>query len=93
MKRSEEARDLAYAIAQRVEDLRNEQGLSKADLARRAEMWAPNVSRLLAASSLPTLDVVLRVAAALDCTVSVTLTPRARAAEQQKQHPREEVEQ
>ncbi|MFF3014923.1 helix-turn-helix domain-containing protein [Streptomyces sp. NPDC057939] len=69
-------RDLAYRIAQAVFDRRTELGWSQSQLAEAAGMRQPHVSRLEAARSLPSLDVLRRVAEALGTDLTVALVPR-----------------
>ncbi|MFD9452533.1 helix-turn-helix domain-containing protein [Streptomyces sp. NPDC059985] len=69
-------RDLAYRIAQAVFDRRTELGWSQKQLAEAAGMRQPHVSRLEAARSLPSLDVLSRVAEALGTDLMVCLVPR-----------------
>ncbi|AZM90846.1 MULTISPECIES: helix-turn-helix domain-containing protein [Streptomyces] len=78
-----EERDLAYRIAQAVYDRRIELGWSQRQLAEAAGMRQPHVSRLEAARSLPSLDVLHRVAEAMGTDLTVCLVPReaAKAAE------------
>lgn len=72
-------RDLAYRIAQAVHDRRTELGWSQRRLAEAADMRQPHVSRLEAAKSLPSLDVLRRVAEALGTDLVVSLAPRQAA--------------
>ncbi|MEU8773422.1 helix-turn-helix transcriptional regulator [Streptomyces sp. NPDC048606] len=69
-------RDLAYRIAQAVHDRRTRLGWSQRNLAEAAGMRQPHVSRLEAAKSLPSLDVLRRVAEAMDTDLVVSLVPR-----------------
>ncbi|WP_405978984.1 helix-turn-helix domain-containing protein [Streptomyces sp. NBC_00158] len=71
-----EERDLAYRIAQAVYDRRMELGWSQRQLAEAAGMRQPHVSRLEAARSLPSLDVLNRVAEAMGADLTVRLVPR-----------------
>ncbi|MFD4529152.1 helix-turn-helix domain-containing protein [Streptomyces sp. NPDC058470] len=73
-------RELLYAIAQAVHDRRAAVGWSQRELAERAGMRQPHVSRLEGAGALPKLDLLLRVADALDADLVVTLQPRTRTA-------------
>ncbi|WP_171053365.1 helix-turn-helix domain-containing protein [Streptomyces marianii] len=82
-------RDLAYAIAQQVHDLRHEKGVSQSDLASRAGTRQPHVSRLEAARSLPSLELLVRIAEGLDATITVTLTPRSAQPRSAATSPRE----
>ncbi|MFJ8017684.1 helix-turn-helix domain-containing protein [Streptomyces sp. NPDC096339] len=69
-------RDLAYQIAQAVHDRRTSLGWSQRRLAETAGMRQPHVSRLEAAKSLPSLDVLRRVAEAMGADLVVSLVPR-----------------
>ncbi|MCX5199445.1 helix-turn-helix transcriptional regulator [Streptomyces sp. NBC_00249] len=57
-------------------DRRTELGWSQRQLAEAASMRQPHVSRLEAARSLPSLDVLRRVAEALGTDLTVSLAPR-----------------
>ncbi|MEU1815179.1 helix-turn-helix transcriptional regulator [Streptomyces roseifaciens] len=69
-------RDLLYAIAQQVHDRRTSLGWSQGDLAQQAGTRQPHISRLESARNLPSLDLLLRVANAMDTDLTVTFTPR-----------------
>ncbi|MCX5377303.1 helix-turn-helix domain-containing protein [Streptomyces sp. NBC_00091] len=69
-------RDLAYRIAQAVHDRRTQLGWSQRRLAEAADMRQPHISRLEAAKSLPSLDVLRRVSEALGTDLVVSLVPR-----------------
>jgi transcriptional regulator with XRE-family HTH domain len=56
---------------------RLELGLSQSQLARRAGMSQPVISRLEEGGGVPTLRVLDRLAAALDADLVVALTPHA----------------
>lgn len=60
----------ATRIGQRVRLLREQRGLSVAELARRADILRPNLSRLESGKHMPSLDTLERVAAALGTTVA-----------------------
>ncbi|WP_371783199.1 helix-turn-helix domain-containing protein [Streptosporangium subroseum] len=74
----EEARE-ALLLGQRVYDRRMELGLSQAELAERAGMTQPQVSRLETGGVTPTLTLLRRLARALDAELNVTFTPHAAA--------------
>ncbi|MEW1548327.1 helix-turn-helix domain-containing protein [Streptomyces tsukubensis] len=69
-------RDLVYEIAQAVHDMRTALGWSQGELAEKAGTKQPNISRLESARSLPTLELLHRLASAMDADLTVTLTPR-----------------
>lgn len=64
-------RELAYAIAQAVYDLRTEQGLSQGQLAERIGTKQPRISVMESASGLPSLPLLLRTAHALGVRLTV----------------------
>lgn len=67
----------AYLIGQAVRELRLGLGLSQTELAARAGMTQPALSRLEAGGAVPTIPVLERVAAALGADLVVTLNPHA----------------
>jgi ribosome-binding protein aMBF1 (putative translation factor) len=72
----EEARR-AFLIGQAVRKRRLELGLSQTEVATRADMTQPALSRLEAGGAVPTIPVLERLAAALNADLIVTLTPHA----------------
>ncbi|MEU6715535.1 helix-turn-helix transcriptional regulator [Nonomuraea sp. NPDC046802] len=75
-----EATRLAYELGKTVRAMREEQGWSQNDLARRAGMTQSAVARFEAGGTVPTLPVLGRLARALDADIEVGLTPRVSAA-------------
>jgi transcriptional regulator with XRE-family HTH domain len=69
-------RDLSYEIAEQVFDLRAEQGLTQGQLAERVGTKQPAISGVESAVKLPTLGLLLRIAAALDRRLVVRFEPR-----------------
>ncbi len=67
----------AFLIGQAVRERRLALGLSQTELANRASMTQPALSRLEAGGAVPTIPVLDRIAAALDAELIVTLTPHA----------------
>ncbi|WP_212748774.1 helix-turn-helix transcriptional regulator [Nocardia cyriacigeorgica] len=65
--------ELGRAIRERREDL----GLSQTELARRAGTSQAAISRLEAGEHVPTLNLLDRLAAALDATVDISFTSAA----------------
>ncbi len=68
-----DAARLAYELGRRVRDLRVEQALSQAELARRAGMTQPAVARFEAGGTVPTLPVLERLARSLGAELIVQL--------------------
>jgi ribosome-binding protein aMBF1 (putative translation factor) len=66
----------AFLIGQAVRDRRLALGLSQSDVASRAGMTMPALSRLEAGGVIPTIPVLGRISAALDAELVVTLAPR-----------------
>jgi ribosome-binding protein aMBF1 (putative translation factor) len=67
----------AFVIGQAVHERRVALGLSQTELAARAGMTQPALSRLEAGGSVPTIPVLERISAALDAELVVTITPHA----------------
>jgi ribosome-binding protein aMBF1 (putative translation factor) len=67
----------AFAIGQAVREQRVALELSQTELAARAGMTQPALSRLEAGGSVPTIPVLERISAALDAELVVTITPHA----------------
>lgn len=65
-------RELSYDIAQAVHDLRIQQGLSQAELAKITGTKQPAISRVESANNLPTLPLLLRLADGLGTRLVVT---------------------
>ena len=64
---------LAGDLGQAVYDRRIELGLSQAELAERAGMTQPQVSRMEGGDTVPTLPLLRRLAKALDGTLNVAI--------------------
>ncbi len=67
----------AFLLGQAVRERRLELGLSQVELAARAGMTQPALSRLEAGGVVPTIPVLDRISAALDADLIVTINPRA----------------
>jgi HTH-type transcriptional regulator / antitoxin HipB len=67
----------AFLIGQAVRERRLALGLSQTELAARAGMTQPALSRLEAGWAVPTIPVLDRIAAALGADLIVALTPHA----------------
>ena len=67
----------AFLIGQVVRERRFALSLSQTELADRAGMTQPALSRLEAGGAVPTLPVLDRIAATLDADLTVTLSPHA----------------
>ena len=72
----EEARR-AFPIGQAVRERRLALGLSQTEVAARAGMTQPALSRLEAGGTVPTIPVLERIAAALGAELIVTIAPPA----------------
>lgn len=64
---------LAGDLGQEVYDRRIELGLSQTELADRAEMTQPQVSRMEGGDTVPTLPLLRRLAKALDGTLNLAI--------------------
>ena len=67
----------AFLLGQLVREYRLAQGLSQSELAARAAMTQPALSRLEAGGTVPTIPVLDRIANALSAELVVTITPNA----------------
>lgn len=67
----------AYLLGRAVRELRLALGLSQVELATRASMTQPALSRLEAAGVIPTIPLLDRISAALDADLIVEIAPHA----------------
>ncbi len=67
----------AFLIGQAVRERRLALGLSQTEVAARAGMTQPALSRLEAGGTVPTIPVLERIAAALGAELIVTIAPPA----------------
>lgn len=67
----------AIELGDMVRKLRLDAGLSQEELAQRAGMTQPALSRLERGGGIPTIAVLDRIAAALHATLKVSITPAA----------------
>lgn len=67
----------AFLLGQAVRERRLALGLSQTDVADRAGMTQPALSRLEAGGSVPTIPVLGRICAALDAELIMTIAPHA----------------
>jgi ribosome-binding protein aMBF1 (putative translation factor) len=67
----------AFLIGQAVRERRLALGLSQTELARRAGLTQPALSRLEAGGVIPTIPLLKRVTAALDANLIVEISPHA----------------
>lgn len=67
----------AFLLGQAVRERRLELGLSQVELAARAGMTQPALSRLEAGGVVPTIPLLDRISAALDADLIVTINPHA----------------
>ncbi|GIE81693.1 hypothetical protein Aph02nite_76430 [Actinoplanes philippinensis] len=75
-----DAARLAFELGRSVRELRERQGWSQAQLAKRSGMTQSAVARFEAGGTVPTLPVLERLAAALDVSLKVGFEPRGHAA-------------
>ena len=67
----------AFLIGQAVRERRLTLGLSQTELATRAGMTQPALSRLEAGGAIPTIPLLERISAALDADLIVQISPHA----------------
>jgi ribosome-binding protein aMBF1 (putative translation factor) len=67
----------AYLLGKAVRDRRLALGLSQAEVAMRAAMTQPALSRLEAGGVIPTIPLLDRISAALDADLIVEIAPHA----------------
>ena len=67
----------AFLIGQAVHERRLALGLSQVELAARAGMTQPALSRLEAGGAVPTIPLLERISAALDADLIVEIAPHA----------------
>jgi ribosome-binding protein aMBF1 (putative translation factor) len=67
----------AFLIGQAVRERRLALGLSQTELARRAGLTQPALSRLEAGGVIPTIPLLERITAALDADLIVEISPHA----------------
>jgi ribosome-binding protein aMBF1 (putative translation factor) len=81
-RRGVEAARLRMELAQAVHDLRERAGMSQADLAEQVGTKQPNISRLENGdlAGLPSLDLLSRVASALDGRLDIRIVRRRKRA-------------
>jgi transcriptional regulator with XRE-family HTH domain len=72
----EEAR-ASLMLGQMVHDRRVELGLTQAELAERADMTQPQLSRLESGGATPTVPLLARLAAALNADLDITFRPHS----------------
>ncbi|MET9377101.1 helix-turn-helix domain-containing protein [Streptomyces sp. NPDC003035] len=64
---------LAHDLGQAVHDRRTELGLSQTELAKRAGMTQPQISKLELGGTMPTLPLLARLARAMDAALELEL--------------------
>ncbi|MER8000781.1 helix-turn-helix transcriptional regulator [Streptomyces sp. NPDC095613] len=64
---------MAFDLGQAVHDRRTELGISQSELAERANMTQPQVSKLELGGTVPTLPLLARLAKALDASLDIAL--------------------
>ena len=73
------ATKLAYELGASVRTMREAKGLTQKQLAEAANMTQPAVARFEAGSTVPTIPLLERLAAALDAELTVSVHPRTAA--------------
>lgn len=79
--KAHEEASLAFALGQMVFDRRTELGLTQSELAARAGMKQPAISRIEGGGTVPTIPLLRRLARALDAELNISFTPRGEVAE------------
>ncbi|MYV99708.1 helix-turn-helix transcriptional regulator [Streptomyces sp. SID3343] len=64
---------LAFDLGQAVHDRRTQLGISQSELAERASMTQPQVSKLELGGTVPTLPLLARLARALEASLNIAL--------------------
>ncbi|NUL04677.1 helix-turn-helix transcriptional regulator [Streptomyces lunaelactis] len=64
---------MAHDLGQAVYDRRTDLGISQTELARRADMTQPQISKLELGGTMPTLPLLARLARAMDSALSLEL--------------------
>ena len=64
---------LAFDLGQAVYDRRTALGISQSELARRANMTQPQISKLELGGTVPTLPLLARLAKALDASLNIAI--------------------
>jgi len=64
---------LAFDLGQAVYDRRTVLGISQSELARRASMTQPQISKLELGGTVPTLPLLARLAQALDASLNIAI--------------------
>ncbi|MCH6162197.1 helix-turn-helix domain-containing protein [Streptomyces marispadix] len=64
---------MAFDLGQAVHDRRTELQISQTELARRARMTQPQISKLELGGTIPTLPLLARLASALDASLNIAL--------------------
>ncbi|MFI9580984.1 helix-turn-helix domain-containing protein [Streptomyces sp. NPDC052236] len=67
--------DYAHQLAKGVRERRRELGISQSELARRAGMTQPGISRIELGGTTPTLPLLSRLAGAMDSELDIHLAP------------------
>lgn len=67
--------DYARRLAEGVRDRRRELGISQTELARRAGMTQPGISRIELGGTTPTLPLLSRLARAMESDLDIHLAP------------------
>lgn len=63
--------DMCIAIIDELIELRKEKGLTQRELAKAANLAQPAIARLESKAAIPQLNTLLKVAAALGCSVEL----------------------
>ncbi|MGW6557929.1 helix-turn-helix domain-containing protein [Streptomyces hydrogenans] len=79
--------ELALDLGQMVYDRRTELGLTQTELAQRAGMKQPAISRIEGGGTVPTVPLLRRLADALDADLNISFSPRGAASSEEAAAP------
>ena len=68
--------DVRKRVIDRMVRLRKDMNMTQADVAKRSGLQCPNISRFESGNNNMTIDMLVRVAEAMDCVVDIQIQPR-----------------